>query len=593
MKTSFTSRSHPVLRNHQAIRGSVLITALIFAIIIGITLVGYVKLSTNSLKLAHRTFFADAASNLAEAGTEEAVWSFNTLGNRTGSTATAEAWQSTGNVWTIGGVSSIYVTSSGSGYTSAPTVTISPPGGSGTTATANAIITTSYTTTGGVTTATTKVTGFTITNYGSGYTSVPTVAIGSGGGGTGAAATVRLAATRTFTFPNLDQNASGTVKVWVDGYDGSNVLPVVVSKATITPREGAPIEKIIKITLGKNGVLPKGLIAKNGIDWNGHPIADSYVSSTIVGVPPFSNYLPSGARSNTTVGALLGPEIDLGSQGVISGNVAIGPGVRVTGSGTVTGSTVPLTSYDFALPTYPTFATHGGVVLDPAEPRPTVLPRPADITGGVISIPADPVTGAPAVYSTMGTVNRAADPVQADGKYYYYVSGATIGNVTIEAGKNVVIVGTSNGATKTTMVSGFRVPASGALIGSAEIYINGKITLTGNDNVNKITSPNTSWAGALSVYTSTTDQCTMSGNAAFYGSFMAPYAELTGNGGGNDTTDLCGSFVVGSITSNGHMSFHYDEGLGNPTNPKPWTLGLWTELQTLSERALYAQQLNF
>ncbi len=61
--------------------------------------------------------------------------------------------------------------SGGTGYTSAPTVTIS--GGSGTGATATATVA------GG------SIVGFTITNAGSGYTSTPTITL-SGGGGTGA-----------------------------------------------------------------------------------------------------------------------------------------------------------------------------------------------------------------------------------------------------------------------------------------------------------------------------------------------------------------------------------------------------------------------
>jgi uncharacterized repeat protein (TIGR01451 family) len=63
-------------------------------------------------------------------------------------------------------VASIYVTSGGSGYVSAPTVTINGGGGTGATATA--------TISGGV------VTSINITNAGTGYTSEPTVSFGSG-----------------------------------------------------------------------------------------------------------------------------------------------------------------------------------------------------------------------------------------------------------------------------------------------------------------------------------------------------------------------------------------------------------------------------
>lgn len=78
------------------------------------------------------------------------------------------------------------VTAGGTGYTAAPTVTLTGGAGSGATATA--------TVAGGV------VTGVTITNKGTGYTSAPTVAF-TGGAGTGATATVALAAGDDFDLP--------------------------------------------------------------------------------------------------------------------------------------------------------------------------------------------------------------------------------------------------------------------------------------------------------------------------------------------------------------------------------------------------------
>jgi len=71
-------------------------------------------------------------------------------------------------------VAGVTMTTLGSGYTSAPTVTFSGGGGSGATGVANI--------------ANHQVTCITITNPGSGYTSAPTVTF-SGGGGSGAAGT--------------------------------------------------------------------------------------------------------------------------------------------------------------------------------------------------------------------------------------------------------------------------------------------------------------------------------------------------------------------------------------------------------------------
>ena len=80
---------------------------------------------------------------------------------------------------TNGVVNSIAVTAGGSGYTSAPTVTITGGGGTGATATAVVI--------------SNQVSSIAITNAGSGYTSTPTVTISGGGrSGASAAANVRL-----------------------------------------------------------------------------------------------------------------------------------------------------------------------------------------------------------------------------------------------------------------------------------------------------------------------------------------------------------------------------------------------------------------
>lgn len=77
-----------------------------------------------------------------------------------------------------GGITAITVGNQGTGYTSAPTVALT--GGSGTGATAHAVL--------GTGANAGKVVSVIIDNPGSGYTSAPTVAF-SGGGGTGAAAT--------------------------------------------------------------------------------------------------------------------------------------------------------------------------------------------------------------------------------------------------------------------------------------------------------------------------------------------------------------------------------------------------------------------
>ena len=75
-------------------RGSMLLAAMLFATGMALVLGTYLTLSRTSLKVAHRTFFANDAANLAEAGVEEALYCFNLM---SAGTVPATAW--TG--WTI------------------------------------------------------------------------------------------------------------------------------------------------------------------------------------------------------------------------------------------------------------------------------------------------------------------------------------------------------------------------------------------------------------------------------------------------------------------------------------------------------------
>lgn len=86
-------RGDPSLRS---LRGSALLTGLLFAVGIAAALGGYLMLSRTTLKTAHRTFFANDALNLAEAGVEQALYSFNLM---VGGLTSATAW----NGWTISG----------------------------------------------------------------------------------------------------------------------------------------------------------------------------------------------------------------------------------------------------------------------------------------------------------------------------------------------------------------------------------------------------------------------------------------------------------------------------------------------------------
>ncbi|MDD2764753.1 MAG: hypothetical protein PHE83_12355 [Opitutaceae bacterium] len=92
----------PVARSRlSSERGSLLLVAAVFAAVISLVLVSYLELGRTSLKVAHRSFFANDAANLAEAGLEEALYCFNQMG---AGMPPATAWSE----WTISGTDAMY-----------------------------------------------------------------------------------------------------------------------------------------------------------------------------------------------------------------------------------------------------------------------------------------------------------------------------------------------------------------------------------------------------------------------------------------------------------------------------------------------------
>ncbi|MBI5770412.1 MAG: immunoglobulin domain-containing protein [Verrucomicrobia bacterium] len=119
----------------------------------------------------------------------------------------------------------------GTGYTTAPTVTIS--GGSGTGATATATVTSG------------AITAITITAGGSGYTTLPTVAF-SGGGGTGAVATATISTGGAVTAINLiGSGPSSTVNSLA--YDSANTRWIVGGQFT-SYNGGSTFNRLIRVS---------------------------------------------------------------------------------------------------------------------------------------------------------------------------------------------------------------------------------------------------------------------------------------------------------------------------------------------------------
>ncbi|MBI2518193.1 MAG: hypothetical protein HYV95_15030 [Opitutae bacterium] len=432
-------------RRPGAARGSVLLTAMLLAIALAVVLGSYLSLGRTALKVAQRSYFANDAANLAEAGIEEALYRFNLMG---AGTAAATAWSG----WTLAG--------------------------------ANA----------------------------------------------------------QFTLPafNRDQNAVGIVKVYVAGYDGNAAAPTVIAQATLTTFDGSPpISKTMQVTLKKNTPV-YGIVTLGSLTFNSTASADSFNSNpTQSPTGPWAAYSSANASSQTSVAVLSG-SIYVAS-GKIYGDLKLGPGVSAPPTSDYTGTLTTGFTASYPLPAYPTAAS-----VSQSYNLGSSIPSTLPVVG---HLPA------------------------SDGRYYYFCNSATIGAVTISAGKNVTIVGTSTG------MSGGMVIQN---LGSCIVYLSKPVTVASGRSIN-----NTNWAGALLIYTSTTSSCTFANNSRFTGRLYAPNSRLTATGTSNSAS-LTGWVVVKSISAAGSVGFHFDRALLPSGSGNVWRITSWLELQSAADRAAVA-----
>jgi hypothetical protein len=374
-------------------------------------------------------------------------------------------------------------------------------------------------------------------------------------------------ATRTYpstsTYYTPGPGALAQVRVYVYNYTYTG-SPYIVAKAIITPSTGLPIEKWVKITLRSRSLFSNGLVAKNIIDWAGHPSADSWNSdpdnnSATAAVP----YSAAVRLSNCTVGCVSAANgaIDL-ATGTVMGNVATGGGT-VAGSATITGTV----STDFS-------ATFPAVAI----PSPTTVNTPSGSVTGTTTFPS----------AAVGNAMNASDNT------YYYNFGSSYNidlngggkNIQIAAGTKVVIILNNHAGTNAMSLGGnaYLTVNAGA---SLKVYTNGNLTLAGNGLANSNVEPST-----LQIYgtrTTTGQTMTINGNGQLRAAVYAPFAAVTANGGGA-TGQIQGSIVAESIDMNGGPDFHYDQALGNLGAGVGVGVSQWKELQTAAERATYASK---
>lgn len=224
-------------------------------------------------------------------------------------------------------VAGFTVTTAGSGYTSAPAVSITGGGGSGATAVAEI--------SGGV------VTAIRLTSPGSGYTSVPTVAF-SGGAGSGAVAVALLNSPGSFTLNGLARRPDvGTSVARIDGafYTVVGATPLVGGSSTLSVFPGIPsADAGINVSIFDVSLITSGSLvteyAGSGVTYNalpkfgGVPVPTNAVAYTYPGRVYYATITQDG---NFSIGPFFSVEQSTGTVTItsdrfnLSGLNAIGP----------------------------------------------------------------------------------------------------------------------------------------------------------------------------------------------------------------------------------------------------------------------------
>ncbi|MBL9189741.1 MAG: hypothetical protein JNK23_19830 [Opitutaceae bacterium] len=380
----------------------------------------------------------------------------------------------------------------------------------------------------------------------------------------------------TYTF---DQNATGTVRVYVYGYQGT--APKAVARSTITLGGSAsrPIEKWVEVQLRKTSKFSNGLVAKQSITFAGNNASvDSWNSD------------PDNNSATAAIPYSAGVKNDKGSVGSISVAVdaILVQNADIWGYAS-TGSAVPNVGSNGLIGP---FGTPSGT---------TDMSRVStDFTSNFDAVTA-PTTTAYSLGSITSSLSlpRTGDVAAADGKYYYTAPQINFNNATFAVAKlnlgdpSPKVVLTLTSTTTSIDIGG----GSGALNlqtgATLEIYAPGDIKIAGNGIMNGGTTAGTSNQPInLQIWgtkTSGVQDVQIAGNGVLSAVVYAPQASLKINGNG----DVMGSFVANDIRVVGNAAFHYDESLGNFGGGNPYRVSGWKELTTAAARAAYSSVLNF
>jgi hypothetical protein len=369
-----------------------------------------------------------------------------------------------------------------------------------------------------------------------------------------------ITAKRTFTDFSLPNNATASVKVYVDHFDPpSGTQPKVIAQATLTiPNSSNTLTKWLELTLRRRSKFAMGMVAKNQIIFHGNTASvDSWNSLYNADGTPRASPVDYSAAVKNSNGSVGSTSVAVGSVAINNADIWGFASVGSSSSSAISvGNNGTIAAYGNAAGTVDTtrIATDFTTNFD-TETTPG--------TGTVI-------TGSfPAVIGTVGVATT------------YRYNGTITGSFSVLGDVTLILTGNaaSPGSDVVRMTGGdmLSIPVGSSL----KLYASASMKFTGNGIANA-----NNQASSLQIFgtdTSGAQDIEIGGGASLKGLIYAPASDVTING----DPDVFGSIVANNIDVVGNASFHYDEALANFGGNNPWGVVKWRELTSSTDRGLY------
>jgi Tfp pilus assembly protein PilX len=358
---------------------------------------------------------------------------------------------------------------------------------------------------------------------------------------------------------DLGQNTSGSVKVYVDNINPlPNAQPKIVTQAKVSQPGEIESTKMLEVTLRRRSYFAGGLVAKDGVVFNGNASVDAWNSDPDAN--PATPPVPYDASVRTDHGSVASQAVVntavVVNQANIWGYVATGGAQPQVGTnGTIRGADTP-----------------ANVPVDPRR-----VSTDFNAAFNPITAPSDG-TLLVTIGSTLGTAGLATK---------WRTPGFTLsGNDTLTILGDVTLVVTAGSGTDAINVVGnasIIVPAGSSL----QIYAEGNVKIGGRGLTNSNVQPATCMIWGTNT-TTIGQTIQVVGNGALKCAVYIPNGDVTVYGNG----DVMGSIVARTITLAGNAAFHYDEALAQRDSNQPFSISKWRELTTAADRARYSSVFN-